>query len=783
MLATAILLCVGVLAPTTLCAAANNDVSIEDFIDLYEAPEVKLRVPGNRHGSHDGHSLGGGVNHIMAPGLPTSASPSPSPSAFPSASPSSTPLPFSPSSTPTAGSSKTNNVIFDDEDIFVSGSGSGSGDFQPTTVTDDYGGENGRPTPTGRTASTPLVYSAPSSTVYTTDAKTPRELPVRDENPQKYRNDVNPDNTEWADEDVKDGANDNDDMFLQDDTLLFDYPAEHQAITSNHIITPPIWGPWSAWVNTGTSSKVRVRSCRAKGQEVNDLACDGVRLQVKTCNIQTGKCGVPKNVTNMALEGCKRESYKGIPLEKFKQAPPPPPRVPDAPPPLELRPSPDRCYYSLFDNFRQKFVFTRWNLTALITKSKVKRWCDKKSGQYLIMATPLEHCRRYYKDLCKVTQRCRATKTLTEAGDFAEGCWRNHVYGERLPVGLSNKRMKTFFICQRFAPAGQSGMTFGYKHTYFTTLYDINTRSPVISLLKVTSLGDDIWPETDYFIEHSLVEDEANMLWRYQKKPKKGMLTLGDLDRCQDDQRCDLGLRQVVPEDYHNSFPQDDQYTPTHLVWPEFMPADPGNRLSTFTLTNMAPMLKSLYREWRGTVLRIRQFAIDQCQIPYHLDLNVNHPGQQSTHRSHKSALYIASGALPNLDPVVTTGHDVHVPFLFWMSGCCVQHHAQGPATVDSSSNSSSSSGSSGSGRAQNDINTKWETERHQEDSKTTVSAFAVYVSNVAGSGVIAAPVLQLETLLQDVYKTEHDLDNVTLFPGHDGVCSDLKNDVSSYFQ
>ncbi|KAK3769123.1 hypothetical protein RRG08_063059 [Elysia crispata] len=367
----------------------KNDVSIEDFIDLDDqASAINLKLHDKRHSRR--------VNHILAAGM---ASSSPSPSPPPSPSPSPTSLPYPPSSTPAASSPKTSNVIFDDEDIFISGSGSGSGDFHPGSATDKYGGENGRPTPTSKKPSTPLVYTTDTSTSFSTDTKMPRELPVSDDNPRAQVNGLNREKPEWLDG-GNDALNSNDDMFLQDDTLLFDTPAQPQPITSNHIITPPIWGPWSAWVNTGTSSKVRVRSCRAKGREVNDLACDGVRLQVKTCNIQTGRCGTPKNVTNMALEGCK-QPYKDIPLNRFKKAPPPPPKVPDAPPPLEIRPNPDECFYSLFDNFRQKFVFTRWNLTSLITKSKVKRWCDKKSGQYLIMTTPLDHCRRYYKDLCK----------------------------------------------------------------------------------------------------------------------------------------------------------------------------------------------------------------------------------------------------------------------------------------------------------------------------------------------------------------------------------------------
>ena len=63
------------------------------------------------------------------------------------------------------------------------------------------------------------------------------------------------------------------------------------------------------------------------------------------------------------------------------------------------------------------------------------------------------------------------------------------------------------------------------------------------------------------------------------------------------------------------------------------------------------------------------------------------------------------------------------------------------------------------------------------------MSAFAVYISNAAGSGVIAAPVLQLEMILQDAYKVDQGLDDVKLFPGHNSVCNELKNDVSSWFQ
>ena len=56
-----------------------------------------------------------------------------------------------------------------------------------------------------------------------------------------------------------------------------------------------------------------------------------------------------------------------------------------------------------------------------------------------------------------------------------------------------------------------------------------------------------------------------------------------------------------------NSFPEDDQYIPAHLIWPDLMPSDPSHRLATFTLTNIAPMMKSLYK---GTVKFINMMMV-----------------------------------------------------------------------------------------------------------------------------------------------------------------------------
>ncbi|XP_005091240.2 uncharacterized protein LOC101862320 [Aplysia californica] len=256
------------------------------------------------------------------------------------------------------------------------------------------------------------------------------------------------------------------------------------------------------------------------------------------------------------------------------------------------------------------------------------------------------------------------------------------------------------------------------------------------------------------------------MLWFF-RRPKKGMLTLADLDRCHDDQSCDVGLRQILPQDYRE--PGDSQYTPTHLIWPELMPPSPAPRLSTFTMTNMAPLISTLFSEWHEAVRKVRRFAIEECGVPLVLDSNLKHLSELTSHRLNKSAMFVASGIIPSRDPVVTSGHDVQVPFLFWMAGCCVQQHSKLPAGTEPASRTSGEAvyGSS---------------DESQISSQTNISAFAVYLRNAPLSHVIAAPVLQLEILLQDSYKTKPTDPDVELFPGHESACGDLKNDGSKWF-
>ncbi|BFZ05198.1 hypothetical protein BsWGS_08237 [Bradybaena similaris] len=640
----------------------------------------------------------------------------------------------------------------DEEEDLTSGSGSGSGDNYPMEVTNESS-TNLTSTQTTPGSDEIFLVASNNTLVLKGGIDVPENITF------------NLDHT-FADSDNDDSSDIND----EDADSAYDLPGP-SSVESNHVLDPPAWSKWSDWFAASITSKIRVRTCEVDGEEINEAVCDGVRMQMITCDkTNTSLCGKIQDIRALPVEGCS-ENYKNMQKREFLQATAPTntPTTSKPPPTPPKAPSTDECRYSLYDTHRQKYVFTGWNLTELVTKSKVKKWCDKHGAQYLIMTTPKHHCRQYYKDLCKVSGKCRSDKPTKERGDFAEGCWRSLVYGDMLPVGLSNKQTIVYFICQRFATQSKLAKVFGYKETYFGTLYDTSARSPTLSLNKITRLGDETWPDTEYFIEHGLVETDSDVLWLF-RKPRKGMLTLHDLDRCRDDESCDLGLRQVLPHDYEDSNNVD--YTPTHLMWPELMPPDPDPRLATFTMTNMAPLQSSLFEEWHAAILQARRFAIEQCGIPVFFDSSFAHQPDFSTHRVNKSAMYVASGILPSTEPARTTGRDIHVPFLFWFAGCCVKQHSTVTNSMEySNSNSSNYNKNVTSG----DI--------VYGDEVTNITAFSLYIVNSAGKNVIPAPVLQLEMLLQDVYKSTPSDPDVTLFPGFDSACSDLKNDASRWFQ
>ena len=216
------------------------------------------------------------------------------------------------------------------------------------------------------------------------------------------------------------------------------------------------------------------------------------------------------------------------------------------------------------------------------------------------------------------------------------------------------------------------------------------------------------------------MENVLTYTWFYEKQ--RGMATMADISKCDNNWECALGMKQALPVDYEMS-----GYRTAHLIWPELVNGNVDAKLSTFALTNTAPMHSSLYTAWRHGIRQIRKYALSRCHVPTSRDLlnSTDHPN-----------LYVVSGAVPSANPPEKIGYDVNVPFLFWTAACCVREGDR-------------------------------------------VESFAIYARNMINSPVIVAPILQLETLLQDIYKVKPRDLHLKIYPAGDGKCGELRNDVS----
>ncbi|XP_067655735.1 uncharacterized protein [Haliotis asinina] len=469
------------------------------------------------------------------------------------------------------------------------------------------------------------------------------------------------------------------------------------------------WGSWSPWVASGDVD-IRFRSCDIDGNSLGKMvSCRGPRVEVRSCNIRDqGSCRSWNGSTNGKF------SYRcdGVDVRDVQNA--------------EMTFGPaanggDFCRYSLYDLKRRKIVFSSFNLSQVVSKGHLRRWCSKQEA-FLVSHTPLHVCKRHLQDICKSSRKCKGSKLARRQrnlGDYTHSCWKDFILGNRIPSGISDIHSTFSFLCQRFAPDSKWGKVFGHKTAYYGTIFDTARRIPVVSLAKVTQLGEDTWPKTDFMIERGLIDEPMTFSWLLKRE--RGLATMSDAMKCNTDWDCDLGMKQALPVDYDMS-----GYRIAHLMWPELVGADVDAKLSTFTLTNTAPMHPSLYSAWRHAVAEIRSYAINHCKIPIDV-APMTGPSRPE--------MYIASGAVPSKDPEITIGNDVHVPDLFWTAVCCFR------------------------------------------DDK--VQSFSVYARNIGDDPVIVAPVLRLESILQDMYKVRKRDVNLRIFPAGEGSCAELRNDVS----
>ena len=230
-------------------------------------------------------------------------------------------------------------------------------------------------------------------------------------------------------------------------------------------------------------------------------------------------------------------------------------------------------------------------------------------------------------------------------------------------------------------------------------------------------------------ISHSgLIQDDSKVISTFYKDRKKGIIRVEDIsDTCQVD-KCKLGEKQAIPDDFELS-----GYRIAPLITPDIIGGTLATQLSTFTLTNAAPMEPTVFSSWKRVLKAIRKFEEMECRIPKRHYSNDNEI-HTSRYGHELPEVYILSGTYATGKHTEVIGNDVTVPEMFWLSVCCA-HGAE-------------------------------------------VASFGVYVHNEFQAQPAFVSIDALQTLLR-IYN-EFNQTDVKLYPAFDGVCSATENDVSS---
>lgn len=229
------------------------------------------------------------------------------------------------------------------------------------------------------------------------------------------------------------------------------------------------------------------------------------------------------------------------------------------------------------------------------------------------------------------------------------------------------------------------------------------------------------------FVFIGLIRDDANVISWFYKDRKRGICRIEDIsDTCQVD-RCNLGERQATPDDFELS-----GYRIAPLLTPDIIGGTLAKQLSTFTLTNAAPMEPTVFSSWKKVLKAVRKFEEEECRIPV-----VHFDDSKKVHTSRYGhelpAVYIESGTYASKKHVEVIGNDVTVPELFWLAVCCA----------------------------------------HGAD----VASFGVYVYNEFQAQPKVVSIENLQIVLK-IYDDTNQTD-IKLFPAFDSVCSASENNVS----
>lgn len=90
------------------------------------------------------------------------------------------------------------------------------------------------------------------------------------------------------------------------------------------------------------------------------------------------------------------------------------------------------------------------------------------------------------------------TKVSHPQCDILVRNFKDGTFPEGIPASSSYQT-----ICQRFDKESKLGTTFKGRDVFYATLYDTFKRVPMMAAIKVTSLGDDKWPNVPLMVEKS----------------------------------------------------------------------------------------------------------------------------------------------------------------------------------------------------------------------------------------------------------------------------------------
>lgn len=223
-------------------------------------------------------------------------------------------------------------------------------------------------------------------------------------------------------------------------------------------------------------------------------------------------------------------------------------------------------------------------------------------------------------------------------------------------------------------------------------------------------------------------EEDSNIVSWFFRNKKKGMTSPKELTSQCELPACQFGKKQALPSDFEYS-----GYKMMPLLPPDLIGWDLGQKVATFTMTNVVPMEITVYSAWKRSLQTVRKFAKDICEIP--VQFPFEDAGKHRRDGHDLPELYLLSGTVSPLNHMEVIGNDVIVPEIVWIAACCA----------------------------------------HGKD----VSSFGIYTYNQYGQSPTIVSMDNLHVLLQSMYYDNVDQIKINLYPAFDSLCSAPENDVS----